>query len=221
MENTSSQNPEVTTVNSQIGTVNDSLFFSLLRIFYNILRHPISGAHQLFASYNQKSFVQSIVLFLITAVTFVSVSYFMVESGLRDVEPIQNNINIGFVSIVFMVTIAILSFLIKSLSGKADFKQELFTGAICGIPLTLLLVVLFVINLITSNVAQLAANPLSIVESGIFLILLVMYVMLFMINLFQQSLKVSNVSNTLRWYISPISILLSFYVSLQLFIAIA
>ena len=72
-------------------------------------------------------------------------------------------IKISAVPVIFMFVISSLSFAVKSLSGKPNFKNELLTGALCGIPLGLLIPVALIIKILVSedNIEKLNRNPMA------------------------------------------------------------
>ena len=56
-------------------------------------------------------------------------------------------------------------------------------------------------------------NPMTLLNNGFIVILVVLYILLAMINIFQQSLKSSGTNDAMAWYLSPISIIMSFYLT--------
>jgi hypothetical protein len=127
----------------------------------------------------------------------------------------SNFIKISIVPVIMMFVITCLSFVIKSLSGKPNFKNELLTGGICGIPLGLLIPIFLVIKIMASerDLMRLINNPMG---AGVFATMIFFYLILMLINVFQQSLKSSGTKDAMAWYLSPAAILLAFYVTFKI-----
>lgn len=117
-----------------------------------------------------------------------------------------------------MLFLALFAYAAKAVTGKGDFRQELFTGALCGIPLSLLVPGLAVVKILSpGNVLAMIMNPGS---GGLLGIILLIYVFLFLISIAGQSLRSGGVSGTLAWYLSPVGVGLAFYLSSKLSAAI-
>jgi hypothetical protein len=75
----------------------------------------------------------------------------------------------------------------KSSLGKAQLKDELFTGALCGIPLGILFLILFSLQLFGKDtMLDLIRDPEHI---GAFASLVSVFIFLMFINIVQQSVK--------------------------------
>lgn len=113
------------------------------------------------------------------------------------------------------VLISALGFVIKSILGKADFKNELLTGTISGIAFGLIIPILIVLKLLYSgnNMLSLISNPMG---SNLIGTILLFYVILMIINVFQQSLRASGTKDVHAWYLSPVSVLFAIYLTSQI-----
>jgi hypothetical protein len=114
----------------------------------------------------------------------------------------------GIVIILILFCISVLTFLAKSISGKPDFKKELLTGGLCGIPMIILVVYM---SLFGASAAMSMLDISNFGRAGFLTFLIMMYVLLMMINIVQQSLRSVQTKDALNWYLSPVIVCLSFY----------
>ena len=182
-------------------------------IFMTFFKNPIDGIFSIFQKPSDKAYTQSLILYASVFVLYLAGS-FILAGDMRSHINFGDFIKTSLVPVIMMFIITVFSFGIKSVSGKPDFKNELLTGGLCGIPLGLLIPVLLVIKIVAleDNVMSLLSNPFG---AGIFGGMLLFYVILMLINVFQQSLKASGTSDAIAWYLSPASILLSMYLTFE------
>ena len=183
-------------------------------IFTTVFTNPIQGIYELLEKPSEKAYKQSLILFASIFFLYLVGSYIIVGEARKYME-FSNFIKISIVPVIMMFVITCLSFVIKSLSGKPNFKNELLTGGICGIPLGLLLPIFLVIKIMASerDLMRLINNPMG---AGVFATLIFFYLILMLINVFQQSLKSSGTKDAMAWYLSPAAILLAFYVTFKI-----
>jgi hypothetical protein len=183
-------------------------------IFTTVFTNPIQGIYELLEKPSEKAYKQSLILFASIFFLYLVGSYLIVGEARKYME-FSNFIKISIVPVIMMFVITCLSFVIKSLSGKPNFKNELLTGGICGIPLGLLIPILLVIKIMASerDLMRLINNPMG---AGVFATLIFFYLILMLINVFQQSLKSSGTKDAMAWYLSPAAILLAFYVTFKI-----
>ena len=85
-------------------------------------------------------------------------------------------------------------------------KLTVFTG------IFMLLVCFVLIRMFVGNLDIFdLLDPGSLLAKLRYTLLFGLYVFLFMVNIFQQSLKASGTNDAIAWYISPLAILLVFY----------
>jgi len=183
-------------------------------IFTTVFTNPIQGIYELLEKPSEKAYKQSLILFASIFFLYLVGSYLIVGEARKYME-FSNFIKISIVPVIMMFVITCLSFVIKSLSGKPNFKNELLTGGICGIPLGLLIPIFLVIKIMASerDLMRLINNPMG---AGVFATLIFFYLILMLINVFQQSLKSSGTKDAMAWYLSPAAILLAFYVTFKI-----
>jgi hypothetical protein len=183
-------------------------------IFTTVFTNPIQGIYELLEKPSEKAYKQSLILFASIFFLYFAGSYIIVGEARKYME-FSNFIKISIVPVIMMFVITCLSFVIKSLSGKPNFKNELLTGGICGIPLGLLIPIFLVIKIMASerDLMRLINNPMG---AGVFATLIFFYLILMLINVFQQSLKSSGTKDAMAWYLSPAAILLAFYVTFKI-----
>lgn len=181
-------------------------------ILMTFFQNPIDGILMIFQNPSAKSYSHALILYVSVAILYV-LGAVMLAGDMRNYMSISNYIQVALFPVFTMLAITVLSFAVKSVSGKIIFKDELLTGALCGIPLGILIPGMLVAKLLgTDNVLTLLMNPTS---GGLIVVLLFLYVFLMLINVFQQSLKSAKANDTLAWYISPLCIALSVYLASQ------
>lgn len=182
-------------------------------IIINFFKSPTDGLYSIFKNPSEKSLIHTLIIAVSVFILYIIGSYIFVGSG-RKFMGFMDFVKMGLFPIISMFLIALLSFVIKSVLGKANFKNELLTGAICGIPFILIILVLIIVQILTNNNAlALLNNPTG---SGIIGTLIIFYAFLMLINVFQQSLKSADIKDALAWYLSPISIIASIYLTTQI-----
>ena len=183
-------------------------------IFLNFFRNPIDGIFSIFQKPSEKAYLQSLILYASVFILYFIMSY-LLAGDMRKYVDFAVFIKTGLVPVIMMFIITILSFGLKSISGKPEFKNELLTGGLCAIPLGLLMIVLLVIKLFVSdsNVMTFLSDP---THTGVIGGMLLFYIILMLINVFQQSLKASGTKDAMAWYLSPASILLSMYLTFEI-----
>lgn len=182
-------------------------------LFITVLTNPIDGIYKIFKNPGSAAYKNSLILYSSVFVFFLVGIYILVGEGRKSLE-FMDFMKLSLIPIIFMFTISLLAFGIKSISGKPDFKNELQTGAISGIPVALLVPVLFIIKTTNSieNIFALTRFP---TEMGIFGFIFLLYLNLMFINVFQQSLKASGTKDAIAWYISPLAIFAAFYITVK------
>lgn len=181
-------------------------------IFLTFFRNPIDGILNIFQKPSEKAYKNSLILFASTFVLYFAGSYFLAGEARKYIE-FSTFIKIGLIPIVMMLLISIIAFFIKSVSGNPDFKNELQTGGLCAIPISLLLFMAFVIKLFSNTDIISLVNNLA--NAGTIALLFVLYILLMFINVFQQSLKASSTEDAISWYLAPASVLLAGYLTFQ------
>jgi len=181
-------------------------------IFLTFFRNPINGILNIFQKPSEKAYKNSLILFASTFVLYFAGSYFLAGEVRKYIE-FSTFIKIGLIPIAMMLLISIIAFIIKSISGNPDFKNELQTGGLCAIPISLLLFMAFAINFFSNtDIMSLVSN---LASAGTITLLFVLYILLMLINVFQQSLKASSTEDAIAWYLAPASVLLAAYLTYE------
>jgi hypothetical protein len=142
---------------------------------------------------------------------------YLLAGDFREFISFSNFLSFGLIPVLTMLSASGLAWVIKaSTGGKPVFKNELLTGAMCGIPMALVIPLSLLARVFGSgaDVITLVRNPFS---AGMLMSLIMLYLLMLMINVFQQSLKAAGVKDLLAWYLSPLCILVSFYVAFSVF----
>jgi hypothetical protein len=193
----------------------------VLNIIKKVLLSPVNGTYSLFVNRTEKSFNQSLILIASSAVVCMLFVFFSIPSQMREYAPwFSIMMKSAIFTITFLLLISLASFLIKMISGKASFKNELLTGALCGIPFTALIILTFLFSKIMMEPGMISSVALGgyseiISKAGIFLVF-IFYIILLCINILLQSLRASQTKDALAWYLSPAAIFLAFYFALKI-----
>jgi len=207
-----SEKPETSTnLSEEIKDFYKGSFKQILSTFFN---NPIEGIHSLIKNASANSYNNSLILIGSIFVFYTLGLYFMAGS-LREYTDFSVYVKSGLIPVLFILIVTTLIFSIKSFSGNPNFKAELFTGSLCTIPLSLLLVSAFLLKIFLNldNVLSIIDNPKS---AGMVAILIPVYLTLMIINIFQQSLKASGSQDYLAWYLSPIATFFALYITFTL-----
>ncbi len=178
---------------------------------------PIAGTRELFEKTSGDTYKNSLLLILSVMVLYFITPYLLVGSELKSLLTFSVLIKGALISGLFMVLVSLMSFSIKAIWGKPVFKNELLTGALCGIGLLLLLAILLLARIFIGDLSIYDfLSPAGMVGRMSYLLLLILYAFLLMINIFQQSLKASGTNEAISWYLAPVSILFAFYLTFKI-----
>jgi hypothetical protein len=187
---------------------------SLPGLLKTVFTNPITGVYEMFARPLKVSYQNTLLLMASVVLLYMLAPLFVIPSAFRSYLGISVYLKVGMVALIFMLVLSGISFGIKSISGRPTFKKELLTGALSGIGLALLLATSFLIKIIVGDIdAFELMNPAGLVDKAGLMMVFVLYVFLFMVNVLQQSLKSSGTKDGLCWYISPMGVVLAFYIT--------
>ncbi|NJO86780.1 MAG: hypothetical protein HC821_01585 [Lewinella sp.] len=183
-------------------------FLALIKTFFT---NPITGLSTIFQFPPEKAFLHSIIIFVSVFLVYLTSSYLM-AGDFREYMEFSAFLKISVVPVLFLLLLSALAYGIKMLFvGQAFFRNELLTGALCGIPLLVLVIVAILFTLFgNANGLAVLNDPLG--SSGLVLLALV-YILFLLANTFQQSLRAAGVGEVIAWYLAPSSILLAMFVS--------
>ena len=184
------------------------------------LKEPLSGTFSLFEQRSPNAYFQSVVLTGTTAALYIILPFLCWGRGFRNAIELADLVKFAVIPVLFIVAISVCSLGIKSISGRSDFKTELFTGALNAFPLAfgMLFFSLFVMFggpdiSDMRNVGDLLNGMSAIMRSAVIYLIVLVYLILMMINILQQSLKASGTKDALAYYISPAGVLFAWYVT--------
>lgn len=183
------------------------------QILLNFIRRPEDGVLENFRNPTEKVYRQSLILYGSVFVLYI-IGSFILLGELRSNLSFGAYIKIGLAPVLTMLCISALGFGVKSIGGKPNFKRELLTGGLCGLPLAFLVVIAIAIKIfIGENLLSIINNPGNV---GLIGIILIFFIFLMLFNIFQQSLVAAEVNKAKAWYISPIAIFVSIYISVNI-----
>lgn len=175
-------------------------------IFMAFFLNPVNGHAKNFQKPSETAMMQAGILMGVSFVAcFIGM---MMMWGTSDMGSLFK-MSLGCVLAMMMITA--FSFGIKSISGKPDFKKEMLTGALCGIPMGLFMLVAALMTLILDD-----SSAMSFTGGGIIGMLLIAYPLYMMSNVFHQSLTSAGTKDTMAWWVSPAAILLALYLTARI-----
>ena len=185
----------------------------LPQLIKTVLLNPISGTRELLRHPSGRVYGHAILLILSTMALYFIAPYLLAGEYMRQLLSFGMLLKCSVLAGIFMLLVSAFSFGIKSISGKPSFRNELLTGALCGIGLILLLAVFVVVRIFGDRMDVYSfLNPAGLMQNVGLILVLVLYIFLYMVNIFQQSLKANGTNDALSWYVSPLAILLVFYI---------
>jgi hypothetical protein len=205
--------------NEKVAHVKTFFKDELLKIVKSIFTQPIKGVLGVFTNTGAAAYIQALILIATTLLIYTIVPYLMVGSQARDYIGFGPFFKLGLSVALVLVIISALSFGVKAISGKPDFEKELLTGGLCGIPLMIFIIIIALYAAFEGKGFR-YYSPESLIDQGVFLLMITLYLMLMLFNIVQQSFKASGTNDALSWYLSPFVIFLAFYIGAKIAMAI-
>jgi hypothetical protein len=218
MDSTPSQSPQdqqsqVAKITNQVKDFYKQEFTALVKCFF---MRPIGGLLETFQGATEVVYKNSLILFGSVFVAYLFGVFILAGSDIS----FGNALKLALTPVIMMIVVSAISFGIKSISGKPDFKRELLTGGLCALPLALLLVcMIFIRFFVVDDMTSFLMDPAgSLVRVGIVGLVVILYVLLMLFNVFQQSLKAADTNDALAYYLSPAAILIAIYLTVRIVI---
>jgi len=187
------------------------------KIIKAIFKEPIQGTRDIFTNAGNSAYSHALILIATTVLVFALIPYLMIGSEVRQYMNgalglfFKFGLSVGLV----LVIISALSFGVKSISGKPDFKKELLTGAMCGIPLMIMLLALVLFSLFGGNSLR-NFDVYSMMRQGVISGVVGLYILLMLFNIVQQSFKASGTNDAMSWYLAPLVVCVGFYIGMRI-----
>jgi len=188
----------------------------LKEICITVLTKPINGTFNIFKNPPNNAYQQSIILFLSIFGLYLVGTYLITPEPMRKVMEFKYVVKSSLIPVVFMLMISVVSFVLKSISGKPDLKGELLTGGLAGIPFGILFLIILMLKMFGEKNMENLVTTLDPQSAGLIGGLFLLYFMLMIINIVQQSFLASRSNDAFAWYMSPITILASTYLTVQI-----
>ncbi len=202
--------------NPKVEEVKDFIKTKFLSIVKKIIAQPIGGSFEIFVTPDKNKQTKALSLLGLGFVITLLLLYLGTPGNVRSYIEFSAFLKASLAVTVVLLLISIFSLLVKIISGvKTSFGDELLTGGICTIPLCLFFLLMFIISLFTNNnsFSYFGGDYSSILSGGSFIVLAaVIYLFLYLVTIVQQSLRASKVNDASSWYLSPLIIVLAFYI---------
>ncbi|UAY54098.1 hypothetical protein [Arachidicoccus terrestris] len=158
--------------------------------------------------------VKTTVLVLLTGILFTFLPYLLVGSARRFLG-FRFFLQIGIAVMIALIFIGLLTWCIKKIHHKqVEFQNELLTGALCALPLIVLLIVICLLQLFFSGHNYLGG--FSSFFSGSWSTIFSVYAFFLMITICFQSLRSVFIKANTAWYLSPAIVMLGFYMAIKI-----
>lgn len=158
--------------------------------------------------------VKTTVLILLAGILFTFLPYLIVGSA-RKFLGFRFFLQTGIAVMIGLILIGLLIWCIKKIHHKqADFQNELFTGALCALPLIVLLVLISLMQLLFSG--NNFMGGLTIFFNGSWSTIFSIYAFFLMITICFQSLRSVYIKANTAWYLSPAIVMLGFYIAIKI-----
>lgn len=123
----------------------------------------------------------------------------------------------GLVAVVQLLFISLIIFVIKAFSQKSNFQQDLLTGAICGIPFGIILLIASVIGPFEGMGLMMLYSLLGAFSlQSVLILLMFFYYLMLTLSIIQQSFFASGFKKEASWYLSPIVLALAIFFTVKL-----
>lgn len=184
-------------------------------LILKFFKEPLDGMMGLLSEGGDKAYKQALILFASVFALYIV--------GLKVLLPSIVGISViakmAAAPVIFMAILSLVAFGIKSISGKPAIKNELMTGGLCGIPVSLLLLIVIVLKMVAVPDISDLLSPADLIQKLNFIVAIglvgILYAFLMLFNVFQQSLKAAKTNEAIAWYISPLSVCVSIYISIK------
>lgn len=201
---------ELANLSKEVKTFYTGAFKDILQTFF---KNPIDGIVNIFRGSAENPFRHTLILYASVFVLFL-IGTVIIMGGFRSGVTFGGLMQLSTLPIFFMLLISALAFGIKSISGSPNFKNELLTGGLCAIPLGIMMIY-FVISSLFGN-ASMRTMLYGPSTSDLFGMFVMLYVILMLTNIFQQSLRANNTKDVLAWYLSPAAVVLAGFLTLKI-----
>ena len=192
---------------------NRSIQKELSRIFSVIFKDPTDGLKMYFADKTKTSVNISLSLYILVFVVYIF-GVALLAGDNADKFDLVDYFKVGTMPVLVMLVISVMSFILKSIFGKTEFKDELITGGVSGIPIVLLMSGFVFLSFFKKNlISKVMGDPFDL---GVIAVLVFFYIFILMINVFMQSLRANGLKDSVAFFLSPISIFMSFYVAYKI-----
>lgn len=178
-----------------------------------LFKNPLEGVYAIFRQPWNKALPYSMILYASVFVLFFIGGYLQAGES-RQYMSFGYFLETALMPVLFMFLISVITFVIKSLSGKPDFKKELLTGALCGIPVAMLIPVMLIFKILGIDLNIFMGN---LMNSGLVIGLVGLYLVTMNINIIQQSMRAAGTKDVLAWYLSTLTFVLALYVTIRIF----
>lgn len=183
-------------------------FFPLIK---KVLLNPADLSNELSG---KDTATKSIVMIVICGILYMLLPYLFI-GRLRDWMGFRPFAQLGLLSVIVLLLITVFAYLLKlSKTKTVTFKDELLVGGLCAVPLIITLVIYCIMSLFGSDIFSSGIGAMY--NGGWLLSLIGIYCLLLLINIFYQSLCSTGFKNNSAWYLSPLAILLAFYVAFKI-----
>ena len=191
--------------------VKDFLSKGFLPLIKKVLVNPADLSSELI---EKNAATKSIVLIVVCGIVYALLPY-LFAGRVREFMGFRPFAQLGLVAVILLLLISLFAYLLKvSKTKTASFKDELLVGGLSAVPLIIALAIYCLVSLFGSDIF---AGGIAALYNGSWILSLVaVYCLLLLVNIFYQSLCSAGFKINAAWYLSPLAILLAFYIAFKI-----
>jgi hypothetical protein len=187
---------------------------NILRIIITVLGSPIEGCQALL--FNGFSVAKAMLL-LVLGYLFTSLFAIAVVSQMYVLsnKTILFTAKIGLVGLLFVLMVGVLTYLVTKVSAEVSISRIMQVAGLCSIVTMVLVLFLLILLLLfkDSLLDTFVDGPLTITAPIMLFGMLFVYGLLHILNVVKQSFAASGLSSSASWYLSPLVVVGSFFIT--------
>ena len=187
---------------------------SILRIIITVLGSPIVGCQALL--FNGFSVAKAMLLLILGYLFMASFAMAIVSQMYAlSAKTILFTAKIGLVGLLFVLMVGLLTYLVTKVFAEVNISRIMQVAGLCSI-ITMVLAVFLLILLLVFKISLLQTfvdGPIVFTIPVVLLCLLMAYSLLHISNVVKQSFAASGLHPTMIWYLSPLVLAGSMFIT--------
>ncbi|CAN5240546.1 hypothetical protein BH09BAC1_BH09BAC1_16640 [soil metagenome] len=188
--------------------------YTFFQLIGQVLWSPVTGVIKVLQQANPAFYSLSLM-----ALAFVFVTGFALaiisQMYVFTAKTVLFGVKIGFNALLFACVLGLLTHLVKRIFTTSSIKNDLMVSGLASVALIAQTVLLLILLLLfrDSLINTFVEGPITFSPQVALLFFVVLYGVLFFLNLVQQSLLVSGICASRSWYLAPLIVVATVYIS--------